>query len=338
MLIIAALHTAVQEQPFIHCHNCTACTPGRRDTALSLAAGMQGAGTALALCPKGTGSAWEGIFSLVAHWCWFWYQWLKLLGVPRVWLLLKSTLSVSTSSSSCLAFPASSQGQAKSWEGTTWASNPNWPAGCSMLCDMLRNKNWEEGSGGSSHRSQTGWAKSACGQWWVSNFSSLSLLFFHLNCLYPWVFSLSPLPLSPPSDCSRLEDKPTAGPPHLTGHFCKKLHEYLKCSQSWIRMMFSWNKFKNVSSNFVLHCKHTVISSIYYKMPLLPKCQWTAVVQSVTQSQVWLTQALAWLPSTASPSPPALGRHCSEHMPQTSLAAGQLAWAQLVCNPRQISV
>lgn len=117
MLIIAALHTAVQEQPFIHCHNCTACTPGRRDTALSLAAGMQGAGTALALCPKGTGSAWEGIFSLVAHWCCFWYQWLKLLGVPRVWLLLKSTLSVSTSSSSCLAFPASSRGRQRAGRG-----------------------------------------------------------------------------------------------------------------------------------------------------------------------------------------------------------------------------
>lgn len=29
------------------------------------------------------------------------------------------------------------------------------------------------------------------------------------------------------------------------------------------------------------------------------------------------------------------GRHCSEHMPHPSLAAGQLARAQFVCNPRQ---
>lgn len=77
--------------------------------------------------PKGTGSGWEE-----AHFCPsgpFGAVFVPMTGAAANTQGLAAAEehchSVRASPSSCFAFPASSLGQARSWEGTGWAANPN---------------------------------------------------------------------------------------------------------------------------------------------------------------------------------------------------------------------
>lgn len=92
--------------------------------------------------------------------------------------------------------------------------------------------------------------------------------------------------------------------------------------------MFSWKKFKKVSSNFLLHCKHTIISSIYYEMPSLQmrpsvKCWWHSL------SHRGRFGSLRLWPGCRAQPPPAL-----QQLGQHSHGPGQaLLWTHATSQP-----
>lgn len=168
--------------------------------------------------------------------------------------------SLRASSSSCFAFPQLVWGRQGAGRGQLIrAANPNRPAGHSMLYAMLSNKNWGEGVWEKLPLPRDRLDKSLP----VGSGESVTFLPFPY-CFFHFIHESSHFHPSHQTAAGW-----STSPPHVTVHFCKKLHKYLKCSQSWIRIMFAWKKFKNASSNFqisfnfVLHCKHTVIPSIY---------------------------------------------------------------------------